>query len=93
MFADNWKISVRQVRRLLILDIFGMSSLMLPGILSSLTGADGVFCLLLGMAGGMLLVWLMGKNLRNMEGEPSRPGECGQAGEQAPQRIGRDYYH
>ena len=92
MFADNWKISVRQVRRLLILDIFGMSSLMLPGILSSLTGADGVFCLLLGMAGGMLLVWLMGKNLRNMEGETSRPEGCGQAGEQASQHIGRDYY-
>ena len=67
MFADNWKISVRQVRRLLILDIFGMSSLMLPGILSSMTGADGVFCLLLGMAGGLLLVWLIGKNLQNME--------------------------
>ena len=52
MFADNWKISLRQVRRLLILDIFGLSSLMLPGILSSLTGADGVFCLVLGAAGG-----------------------------------------
>lgn len=66
MFADNWKISIRQVRRLLILDVFGLSSLMLPGILSSLTGADGVFCLLLGMAGGLLLVWLMGKNLQNV---------------------------
>jgi hypothetical protein len=44
MFADNWKISLRQVKRLLILDIFGLSSLLLPGMLSSLTGADGVFC-------------------------------------------------
>ena len=46
MFADNWKISLRQIKRLLILDIFGLSSLMLPRILSSMTGADGIFCLL-----------------------------------------------
>ena len=32
MFADNWKISLRQVKRLLILDIFGLSSLLLPGM-------------------------------------------------------------
>lgn len=68
MFADNWKISLRQVRRLLIMDIFGLSSLLLPGILSSLTGGDGVFCLILGMAGGILLLWLMQKNLQNAEG-------------------------
>ncbi len=69
MFADNWKISLRQVRRLLVLDIFGLSSLTLPGILSSLTGADGIFCLILGMAGGWLLLWLMQKNLQNAEGD------------------------
>ena len=64
MFADNRKISLGQVRRLLILDIFGMSSLMLPGILASMTGADGLICLILGMAGGLVLLWLMGKNLQ-----------------------------
>lgn len=64
MFADNWKISLRQVRRLLILDIFGLSSLMMPGALSSLTGADGIFCLLFGMAGGCVLLLCMGANLK-----------------------------
>ncbi|MCI8483742.1 MAG: GerAB/ArcD/ProY family transporter [Lachnospiraceae bacterium] len=64
MFAENRKISLRQVRRLLILDIFGWSSLMIPGMLSSMTGADGIFCLLFGMAGGMILLWLMKKNLQ-----------------------------
>lgn len=68
MFADNFKISLRQIKRLLILDIFGMSSLMLPGIFSTLTGADGIFCLLLGMAGGTLLLWLMGLNMKRFEG-------------------------
>lgn len=48
------------------MDIFGMSSLMLPGILSSMSGADGIFCLLLGMAGGMLLLFLMGANLKHI---------------------------
>ena len=67
MFADNWKISLRQVRRLLVLDIFGLSSLMMPGILSSLTGADGIFCLLFGMAGGCLLLLFMGANLKQMK--------------------------
>lgn len=66
MFADNFKISLRQIRRLFILDIFGMGSLMLPGIFSSLTGADGIFCLLLGMAGGFVFLWLMGENIRRM---------------------------
>ena len=38
MFAENWKISLRQVRRILVLDLFGLSSLMVPGILSSMSG-------------------------------------------------------
>lgn len=67
MFADNFKISLRQIRRLFILDIFGISSLMLPGIFSSMTGADGIFCLLIGLAGGALFLWLMGANLKHIE--------------------------
>ena len=69
MFADNWKISLRQVRRLLILDLFGLSSLMLPGILSSLTGAAGLFSLAAGAAGGWVFLWLIQKNLQNAEGD------------------------
>lgn len=68
MFADNFKISLRQIKRLLVLDIFGMSSLALPGIFSALTGADGMFCLLLGMAGGMMLLWLIGVNMKQFAG-------------------------
>ena len=67
MFADNLKISLRQIRRLFVLDIFGMSSLLLPGIFSAMTGADGVFCLLIGMAGGMVLLWLVAANMKYME--------------------------
>lgn len=44
-----------------------MSSLMLPGIFSAMTGADGILCLLIGMAGGIVLLWLVGANMKNME--------------------------
>lgn len=67
MFADNLKISLRQIRRLLILDLFGLSSLLLPGILADMTGADGIWCLLLGMAGGLVLLGLMQGNMKRMK--------------------------
>lgn len=51
------------------MDIFGISSLVLPGIFSAMTGADGIFCLLLGMAGGAVLLWLMGANLKHMDAD------------------------
>ncbi len=68
MFADNWKISLRQISRLMILDLFGLSSLMLPGILAGMTGADGIICLVLGMCGGMVLLGLIQGNLKDMQG-------------------------
>lgn len=67
MFADNWKISLRQISRLMILDLFGLSSLVLPGILADMTGADGIFCLFLGMCGGLLLLGLIQGNLKFMQ--------------------------
>lgn len=67
MFADNWKISLRQIKRLFVMDIFGISSLILPGIFSSLTGADGILCLALGTVGGIALLWLIGANLKYMK--------------------------
>lgn len=51
------------------MDIFGMSSLLLPGFFSAMTGADGILCLLLGMAGGALLLWLMGANIKHVNGD------------------------
>lgn len=49
------------------MDIFGISSLALPGIFSAMTGADGIFCLLLGMVGGAAFLRLMGANLKHMD--------------------------
>lgn len=67
MFADNWKISLRQISRLMILNLFGLSSLILPKKLAALTGADGVVCLVFGMAGGFVLLGLIQMNLKHIE--------------------------
>ena len=45
MFASNEKISIRQVKRMLILDLFGAGSLLLPGMLAKTAGVDGIFCI------------------------------------------------
>ena len=68
MFADNWKISLRQISRIMILDLFGLSSLVLPRIVADMTGADGIVCFLLGMGGGILLLGVIQGNVRYMEG-------------------------
>ena len=68
MFADNWKISLRQISRIMILDLFGLSSLVLPRIVADMTGADGIICFLLGMGGGILLLGVIQGNVRYMEG-------------------------
>ena len=46
MFADNGKISLRQIKRLLIFNIFGMASLLLPDILAGRSGVDGAVAIL-----------------------------------------------
>lgn len=67
MFANNKKISIRQIRRLLLLDLFGLSSLILPGRLSSLAGPDGIFCIGAAAILGLLYVWMLGKVLNQMQ--------------------------
>lgn len=48
MFSENQKISERQMARLLIFDMCGISTLLLPGLLGKMLGTDGVFAILLG---------------------------------------------
>lgn len=59
MFSNNRKISVRQIRRTIILEMLGISTLLLPGILAANGGTDGVFAMVLGAVGAflLLLVW------------------------------------
>ncbi len=69
MFSNNQKISLRQIRRLLILDLFGLSSLLLPGLLAESAGPDGIFCIAAGMTLAVGYIWILGKVLARMRGD------------------------
>lgn len=45
MFSENNQISKRQIRRLLIYDLFGINTLLLPVLLAKCVGRDGIFCI------------------------------------------------
>lgn len=59
IFSNNYKISPRQIRRAVTLELFGASSLLLPGYLAETSGIGGVAALLIGGAAAMALlaVW------------------------------------
>lgn len=69
MFSSNQKISIRQIRRLLILDLFGLGSLLLPALLAKKAGPDGIFCIMAAFALGCLYIWILGKVLVGMQGD------------------------
>ncbi len=59
IFSNNYKISPRQIRRAVTLELFGASSLLLPGYLAETSGIGGVAALLAGGGGALALlgVW------------------------------------
>lgn len=65
MFSNNGKISNHQATRLLILDVFTGACLFLPMALPRLAGEGGFIALILGLlltlADGALLSWVLGK--------------------------------
>ena len=70
MFSDNQKISQRQMTRLLVYDMLGISTLLLPSALARLLGRDGIFAILFALALALLAVRVMqhmfkGKNVKN----------------------------
>lgn len=56
MFAQNERISTRQFGRLLTLELFGVTTVLLPAILCQIVGRDGVTALI----GGVILTMLYG---------------------------------
>ena len=59
IFSNNQKISTRQISRTILLEMLGISSLLLPGILASNSKTDGIFAMILGALGAaaLLAVW------------------------------------
>lgn len=56
-FMNNQKISARQVKRTLTLELLGISTLLLPSLVASRSGVDGFFAL---AAGGICALLLLG---------------------------------
>lgn len=60
MFSKNHKVSVRQMRRLLVLDLFSGTGLLLPLAVGRLSGTSGIFAIFLGGAGaGVFSIFLL----------------------------------
>lgn len=67
MFSDNDQISIRQVFRLFVFDFVGGSTLVLPAGLSALSGADGLFSIVLGGGIASLYLFYLGMVARRMD--------------------------
>lgn len=74
MFSQNHIVSVRQMKRLLVLDLFAGTSLVLPMVVGRLCGSSGIFALLIGgCASGIFALFL----LNTVKGCPDGyPGYC-----------------
>lgn len=60
MFAENHMVSVRQMKRLLVLDLFAGTSLILPAAVGRLGGRAGIFSIVLGaVAAGIFALFLL----------------------------------
>ena len=47
MFSNNEKISVKQLKRLVVIDLFSVTGIIVPKIAASVLGKDGVIGILL----------------------------------------------
>lgn len=59
MFSSNDKISARQIKRLLVFDLFGAGSLLLPSQLAKSGNGIGIWSILAGMAFACIYLWLL----------------------------------
>lgn len=67
MFSKNNRISGRQTFRLLTYDLLGLSTLLVPTVLGKVAGRDGIFCIAIGVAAGLLYLKLLGSLVEDME--------------------------
>ncbi len=59
MFSDNEKISLRQIRRLLVLDLFSISSLIIPRIATVAAGRDGIISIVVAALFALVYSWVL----------------------------------
>ena len=66
MYVNNGKISNRQLFRLYVFDLIGISTLLIPPILAKFSGIDGIFAILIGGGMGLGYLWYLGLVLKKM---------------------------
>lgn len=67
MFSGNNRISGRQATRLLIYDLLGLSTLLVPTVLAHAAGRDGIFCIAIGVICALIYWKLLGVLLEDMQ--------------------------
>ena len=67
MYAENGKISKRQIFRLYVFDLIGISTLLLPPYLAKLSGSDGIWVILIGSVLGYAYLRYLGYVLKKMD--------------------------
>ncbi|GEM_PF-346302 len=59
MFSENEKISLRQLKRLLIFDLFSVSGLIIPRIAVATAGKDGLITIILAVLYAFIYAWIL----------------------------------
>ncbi|BCJ94809.1 hypothetical protein acsn021_23780 [Anaerocolumna cellulosilytica] len=59
MFSDNDKISLRQLKRLLIFDLFSISGIIIPSVASAKAGKDGILSIILATLFAFVYAWII----------------------------------
>lgn len=67
MFASNNKVSTRQVYRLFVFDLIGVSTLVLPARLSYFSASDGLLAIALGGLIASAYLWYLGRVVTGMQ--------------------------
>jgi spore germination protein (amino acid permease)/Ger(x)C family germination protein len=59
MFSENEKISLRQLTRLLVFDLFSVSGLIIPRIATAAAGKDGLIAIILAILYALIYAWIL----------------------------------
>lgn len=59
MFSENEKISLRQLKRLLVFDLFSVSGLIIPRIAAATSGRDGLITIILAALYAIIYAWIL----------------------------------
>lgn len=69
MFANNNKISLRQLKRMLVFDLFSVSSIIIPRIAFVSTGRDGGIAIILGTLYALIYAFIILSFAREIKGD------------------------